>query len=308
MRIITSGSRYLDIDGYAGCAAYAELLQTMGITARAVSTAPMNESIPPIVRAWQVTNFSTEYAPSAGDTYTLIDVSEPEYFDAFVDMAAIDEVIDHHPGLEAYWQQRIGTGAVIEQVGAACTQIFERWEQAGLVDQMSETGARLLMCGILDNTLNFGADITTERDHHAYAVLKAQANLPEDWPARYFSDCQSSITSDMACSIENDTKVLTLQTYPHKLAIGQCAIWDAESVARQSQAVFKQALQKAQPQWLMNAISIGQNKSYFVSDVPQIQEWLSDLLGVSFQGNLAVADRMWLRKEIIKADIDQAAQ
>lgn len=34
MRIITSGGKFLDIDGYSGCIAFAELLQKQGIEAR----------------------------------------------------------------------------------------------------------------------------------------------------------------------------------------------------------------------------------------------------------------------------------
>lgn len=35
-----------------------------------------------------------------------------------------------------------------------------------------------------------------------------------------------------------------------------------------------------------------------------MKEWLSNLLDVKFIGNIAPANRMWLRKEIFKADID----
>jgi hypothetical protein len=39
MRVVTSGSAYLDIDAFACCIAYAELLNHQGINARAVSSA-----------------------------------------------------------------------------------------------------------------------------------------------------------------------------------------------------------------------------------------------------------------------------
>jgi inorganic pyrophosphatase/exopolyphosphatase len=303
MRIITSGPKYSDIDVYGGITAYAELLQKQGIKAQAVTTAALNDSIPPIVRAWKI-SLAREYTPSPDDTYTLIDVSEPGYFEKFVDMDRIDEIIDHHPGFEDFWQRRIGNHALIERVGAACTQVAERWEQAGLIDQISETSARLLMCGILDNTLNFGADITTDRDHKAYEVLKKYANLPEDWPAQYFRDCQQVILQDLAVSLKNDTKTPTLKTYPHPTAVGQFALWDAGAIAKESETIFKQVISAVEPHWFMNAISISENKSYFITDIPGLKQWLSDLLGVTFVGNIAEADRMWLRKEILKADID----
>lgn len=52
MRVVTSGSAYVDIDAYAGCVTYAELLQVQGNEAEAISTAPLNESISKTVRNW----------------------------------------------------------------------------------------------------------------------------------------------------------------------------------------------------------------------------------------------------------------
>ena len=303
MRIITAGWRYSDIDVYGGIVAYAELLQKQGIEARAVTTAPLNDSVPPLVRGWEVSLVRT-YTPNPADTFTLIDVSEPEYFEKFVDIDRVDEIIDHHPGYEEFWRARIGSHAQIEHVGAACTQVFERWQQAKLADQISKTSARLLMCGILDNTLNFGAKVTTDRDHQAYAALKTHANLPEDWPARYFRACQEVIMQDLVNSLQDDTKTIHFKTYPQELAVGQLALWDAGEIIQQSEAAFKQAISAKRPQWFMNAISIGEKKSYFVSDIPEVKIWLSELLNLTFDGNIAVADHMWLRKEILKADIE----
>ena len=44
MKIVTAGSRYIDIDAYAGCIAYANLLNLKGIQAKAVSTAKISEA------------------------------------------------------------------------------------------------------------------------------------------------------------------------------------------------------------------------------------------------------------------------
>ena len=45
MKIITSGSKYIDIDAYASCIAYRELFKLKGIEAISVSTSKLNESI-----------------------------------------------------------------------------------------------------------------------------------------------------------------------------------------------------------------------------------------------------------------------
>lgn len=301
MRIVTAGYRYLDIDAYAGCIAYAELLNLKGIAAKAATSAPLNESITKTVRSWYVP-LDTGYTNTPGDTFTLIDISEAEYFDTFVDVDRVDEVIDHHPGFEAYWHERIGKNARIEFIGAACTLVYESWEAAGLSDKISQTSARLLVCGILDNTLNFGANVTTERDKKAYASLITKASLPDSWPAHYFMECQEALLKDPNSAIKSDSKIITFHTYKRPMCVGQAVVWEGEKSLSTYQPTMKKILSGLKPDWCMNLISISERKSYFVTDNKDTQEWLATTLGVHFNGTVAAADRLWLRKEIIKTD------
>lgn len=303
MRVITAGFAYTDIDAYAGIVAYAELLRAQGIDAQAVSTAPTNESVSKTVRSWQP-GLQTTYAPNDKDTYTLIDISDPEWFEKFVDLDRVDEVIDHRPGFEDYWHKRIGDGATIEFLGSACTQVYEKWKASGLLDQMSVTSARLLICGILDNTLNLKAAVTTPRDHEAYNDLLSRAELPDDWSAQYFTEVQEAILADAVKAIENDTKMLNFKTFDNTLCVGQFAVWDGHIALDRHAEALASSLSDKQSQWFMNLISVGEGKSYFVARDSDVKDWLSNLLGISFEGNVATADRMWLRKEILKQDIE----
>lgn len=306
MRIITAGAGYLDIDAYAGIIAYAELLNLQNINARAVSTAPLNESIPPSLRQWKVA-FSNAYAASPDDTFTLIDTSSPQFIDGFVALERVDEVIDHHMGYEEYWQDLIGKKADIELVGAACTQVFERWEKAGKLSEISKESAGLLMSGILDNTLNFGADITTARDRHAYGELAKYAGLPNDWPARYFGEIQRTISADPVRAVKNDTKqVGEFVSRISPLTVGQLAVWDARQLLADYQDALVTSFDAESSEWFVNIISISEGKSYFICANPKLQGWVAELLGVTFDGERAVANRMWLRKEMVKRDITRA--
>ena len=304
MKIITACSRYRDIDAYAGIIAYAELLQKQGQSAQAVSTAPLNKSITKTGRSWPV-SLQTEYTARPDDTFTLIDVSEPGFFDTFVDEERIDKVIDHHPGFEAYWQEKIGDNTDIRSVGAACTQIYDLWQQADLLDQMSETSARLLICGILDNTLNFGAEITTPLDTKAYARLQQIAHLPDDWPARYFTECQESIDEDPLLAIRNDTKLIQFPSRADTLSVGQCAVWDAKEIIRRAGDDLQKYFDAQELPWFINIISISEAKNYLLCTNSELQNWLGGLLHLRFENSLAVTDRLWLRKEIIQAALDQ---
>ncbi len=306
MRIITSGSRYIDIDAYGGCVAYAELLNLQGTKAKAASNAVLNASVPPVVQSWNAP-CTLGYAPAPEDTFAVLDVSEPEFFDTMVNLDMLDEVIDHHPGREAYWQERIGDKADIEFAGAVCTMIYERWNKAGLLGKMSVTSARLLICGILDNTLNFGAEITTDRDRQAYQALLAIADLPGGWAAQYFEQCGQAIVADIAAAIRDDSKQITFAGQPKAFTAGQLAVWNGRNILDAHLTTLEKTMPAIGSPWFVNVISISEGKSHFICNDQALQHWLSQLLHVTFTDNLATANRLWLRKEIMKAAIEQAA-
>jgi inorganic pyrophosphatase/exopolyphosphatase len=304
MHIVTSGYPYLDIDAYASMVAYAELLTMQGQESRAASSSKFNETIPASLRALKAP-VETNYNPQPGETFSIVDTSDPKFFDPMVNPERIAEVIDHHPGFELYWRQQLGRRADIQVIGAICTVIYERWARANLLNVMSPRTATLLASGILDNTLNFQAQIATSRDREAYRDLEGIAKLPADWAAKYFSDCQQGIEHNLEEAIKNDTKIIEFRGQPSLYAVGQIVIWDAQSIITDHLDAIERIVTNIQPQWFMNVVSIKGDRIYFVCTDPNIQLWLSNLLGVKFSGNIAPADRLWLRKEIIMQSLKQ---
>ena len=305
MKVVTSGLTFLDIDAYAGCVAYTELLNLQGVQAIAFSSASINESVTETIRSWNAP-LSQDYIPVPNDTFVLIDVSEPEFIDKVVDITKVEEVIDHHVGYEKFWQDRLGPKSNIKFIGAACTLIYESWCNAGLLNQMSKTSARLLVSGILDNTLNFKAAVTTDRDHQAYDQLLKIAHLPKDWAAQYFQECEKSIFSDIAAALTNDTKLLKLrQLESNSVAFGQMVIWDANKIIKECRNEVETTMSKKSGDWFVNVVSIANGQSFFIASNNQVVHWAEQVLGVTFDNRLAVAGRLWLRKEIIKLDINE---
>ncbi|MGD8374481.1 MAG: DHH family phosphoesterase [Candidatus Woesebacteria bacterium] len=297
MIVVTAGHKYLDVDGYAGCLAYAELLQLKGQDAAAVSTARLNSSIPKMLKSLDL-KINTDYLPASDDRFVIVDLSDPEHFDKFVRPVKVVEIFDHHPGFEDFWRDQIGDKSKIQHVGAACTLIFEEWENAGLLDKISYESALLMACAILDNTLNFGASITTDRDHHAYQALVKVADLPDDLPQIYFAECQKLIESDIVETLNSDTKKM-------KLAIGQITAWDASNLITNYRDQISQTLCDIGIDWYANIISMKDRKSNILCTNEKLKKYLKNLLNVSFAGDIAVADRMWLRKEIFKEELSR---
>ncbi|MBH1980845.1 DHH family phosphoesterase [Candidatus Saccharibacteria bacterium] len=302
MIVVTAGGKYLDIDAYACIIAYAELLNLKGEPAAAVSTAVLNDSITPTARSIS-TNFQTEYIASDDDQFVVVDVSEPENLDTIVQLTQILEIIDHHLGNEQYWAN-LNITTDIEFIGAACTQVYERWVRAGKLGEMSESAARLLSLGILDNTLNFNAAVTTQRDIDAYTALTEHAHAPANWAEQYFRECQVAVERNVSASIANDTKQMIFPGYDAELTVGQLAVWDANELLETIAGYV------GEPNHFVNVISIHEGVNYIIVKDEQLEGFLAKLLGANAcpQRSLLSTDRLWLRKEIMKAAIDANAK
>lgn len=297
MIVVTAGGKYLDIDAYACIVAYAELLNLDGQPAAAVSTAVLNDSITPTARSIS-TNFQTEYV-RGDDQFVIIDVSEPENLDTIVQPNKILEIIDHHLGNEQYWMQK-GVATDIEFIGAACTQVYERWVRVGKLGEMSKSSASLLSLGILDNTLNFNATVTTQRDMDAYDALVKHAQVDENWAELYFKECQAVVEHTLSEAVANDTKQMTFPGYDTEITVGQLAAWDAHELL---ESVVKLVNKENH---FINVISIHEGRNYIVTKDSRLQYFLADLLGIDTRlgDSVLITNRLWLRKEIMKAAID----
>lgn len=299
MKIVTSGNRYIDIDAYAGCIAYAKLLNLKGIPAIAVSTAQINESITPSLL--KLNNRLELYEKSNNDEFIIIDVSNKEFFDDIVIEDKIIEVIDHHTGWEEYWKNKLGEKSNIEFIGSVATLIVELYEKEELIERMPKDIAYLLMAAILDNTLNFKAKVTTNRDREAYEKLEMIVDCEEDYAEKYFLECQLNIENDLKIAIENDTKIEKINQMLPKI-FGQLTVWNKEKILDNKKIIYD-TLNNIGNEWMMNLIVLQDGKSYIIASNLEVQNNLEKLLNGKFQDDVMELEDVWLRKEIIKKAI-----
>ncbi|WP_192565027.1 DHH family phosphoesterase [Pseudomonas gozinkensis] len=301
MKVITSGSAYLDIDAYACCIAYAELLNLQGMPARAVSSAQPNASVSKTVLGWGAV--LDDYRPTPSDEFVLVDVSDYHHFDPMVALDRVVEVIDHHPGFENHWAQKLGSVADIRPIGAAATQVFQRWKAAGLLSRISEQSAALLATAILDNTLNFTGQMTTTADIDAYAELAPHGQLTAEWPEQYFLECQATIESDISAALAADLKRMKPESrLPAVFA--QMTVWDADALIEKYCSEICRWMDGQGDDWLLNVISISQRKSCLLAEPVISQQKLTGLLPMGWQAGLAVLKPSILRKELLNLGLN----
>lgn len=295
MVVVTSGKKYIDIDAYAGCIAYAKLLNLKGIKAKAISTAKPNESITPSLM--KLTSKLDEYKPDKEDKYIIIDVSNKDYFDTFVQEEKIIGIIDHHVGFEEYWKDKLKEKAQIEFIGSVATIIVELYEKENLMEQISKDLAILLISAILDNTLNLKAKITTKRDIFAYKKLE-KIIKDETYPEKYFKECQLEINYNLKKAIENDTKIENINNILPPI-FAQLTIWDKDSILENKKIIYE-TLDSIGTKWMLNLICLKDGKSYLLAKDIEVQDNMEKLFHEQFQDVIMKLENVWLRKEIIK--------
>ena len=143
--IVAGGSAYADIDVLACIAAYTQLLNLKGCHAQGIITGPWNQTISHSVRQWPIEIGNEQFLPLEDFcNFVLVDISDPKFFEQFVEIEKVIEVYDHHYGHEAFWKERLPTSTFIEYVGACATLIWERFKREGLQDSISTINANLL--------------------------------------------------------------------------------------------------------------------------------------------------------------------
>ena len=293
MIILPAIGTYTDIDVYASILAYADLLNQRGKPAQTFFRATPNYSVPENLRIPENENHKLNLAPS--DKVIILDVSNPDAILNFVPENQILEIIDHHVGYEDFWREKIGDRFVYEKIGAVATSIFEWWGNCWDYAKMSPQIARLLLAAILDNTLNFNAEITTTRDHVAAEKLAQIANTTvTDFSEKYFSDVSATIIADLKNSLLNDIKL----PQNSDLHFAQLTIWDIASLRNRSNEIAE-AMNQASDNWLVNIICISERKNYLHASSVTTAEYFTNLLNLQTAGDWLVSDKLWLRKEII---------
>ena len=300
MIIITSGKRYIDIDAYSGIIAYTKLLKSLGKDVTSISTAKFNESICPVIKDINLSLDTIDKNTTINNAeFIILDVSSPEMFDKIVkDNNKIIEIIDHHTGYESYWKSYSNINLEIEFIGSVCTIIFEKYQKHNKLNLLTPDICKLLLAGILDNTLNLKANITTNRDIEACDNLYKIGKIDKSWADTYFLSCQKLIEKDLETSIKNDVKIKCKDKYLPDV-FGQLLVLNKDSILEKEDTLIKIMNSYNEP-WVFNLVCLDDGKSYIISNDDTTKKQMETLFSKKFKNNILILDNFLLRKEIMK--------
>ena len=294
---VTAGQKWVDIDAYACIVAYTELLKLEGKDAEAVNPGVLNASIPDYLAELGVCR-PAPTEPECG--VVLVDISDPNFVASFVTPDKVIEIYDHHLGHETYWRERVGSDSHIEFIGACATLIWEEFIKRNLDQRISLNSATLLAAAIVSNTLNFKAFVTNERDHKAFQELVKHADLPPDFIASYFRSCETTLLSDIASALKNDTKIRDFANFGVPLVIGQCELWESGKFIRENKQAIENALSMV-PHWILTAPSISEGLNHLYATNQEMKDWFTKAVQVKWDGDFGTTSRLYMRKEIVPA-------
>lgn len=289
---------YTEIDAYASVIAYADLLNQRQKPAKTYLLHAPNYSVPNSLRLPERENSVFDFKP--GDQAIILDISIPEVIHQIVTDDQILELIDHHPGFESYWQEAIGERAIIEPIGAVATSIYEWWGECWDYHKMTSAVAKLLLAAILDNTLNFNATITTDRDRAAATSLAEIASTTvADFAEWYFSAVSDTVLGDLSGALLGDTKKMALPTGGTEFTFGQLTVWSTEQILPRVEEIHR-IMSEHSKSWLLSVLDISAGHNYILTNSEQLTDYFGQLLRLKPTGDAYISDHLLLRKEILR--------
>ncbi|MFA6382266.1 MAG: DHHA2 domain-containing protein [Candidatus Buchananbacteria bacterium] len=298
IKLLVTPYKNPDLDGTACAFAYAEFFQKNDkAVVAAIFGTPHREAqfvlnkfnIPALADAEAVINEVDEIIiVDASDLRGLSDKIKPE---------KVIEIIDHRKINEAYTFPN--AKAQIELVGSAATLIAEKFFNSKTA--ISQESAALLFSAIISNTINFQANVTTERDHKMADWLKTNFSVPPNYIHEMFLD-KSQFKKSLKETFLDD--FATFHFNNHNLGIAQLEIINVNKFIRKDLTEIKKILKELKKERsldfiFLTVIDLEKAFNEIVVIDEKTQKLVEQALKIEFKDGVAKKNGIIMRKEII---------
>lgn len=296
-----------DLDGTAGAFAYAEYLNSKGEEATvALFGKPHREAqfVLDFLNISTIADGSDLITPDS--QVILVDASDLNGISSKINPLQVVEIYDHRKIHEG--DKFPNAKVQVELVGAAATLIAEKFYKENL--PISKESATLLYAAIISNTINFKANVTTDRDREVTTWLLEKIELPSTFIHDMFMH-KSNLEGDLYDILYGDFAWFSFGTT--KVGISQLEIVDVEKFVHDRKEEIVSALNKLKDEYSLNmifftCIDIEKATNTFLVIDKESQQLLEQTLLVKFENNIAHKDGIIMRKSIvplIKEDLEK---
>lgn len=160
LRYIVTSYKSPDLDGVACMYAYSEFINKVGAKANYCVFGEVQNEAKIVCEKFRIELKGVEKI-EGNDKVIIVDTNDPKIISNEIRYENVTEIVDHHIPCEEM-KKFTDANIQIEYVGAAATLIAERYRNQKIA--ISRESAILLYYGIISNTVNLKAKVTTQRD------------------------------------------------------------------------------------------------------------------------------------------------
>lgn len=285
-----------DLDGVACSVAYSELL---GKSYMPVIYGTPEKEVLFIFQKFGIGLPKKNYIPQKNDKVIIVDNSTITRHPKEIDPGNVIEIIDHRPyqALNNF----INAKAQIELVGAAATIIAEKFRKQKIMP--SKKSAILLCGGIISNTLNFQAKITTKKDKKMFNWLNEFAMLPKYFANEMFGAKSNFTKEELLNMIVEDIRTPSDRA-GKMVSIAQIEMINAEDFINQYKYDLLKTLTQIKNKTnaeiiFISFVELEKGVNIFLSPDEYSKQVISSIFQLEFSDGVASRNGLILRKEIV---------
>ena len=298
--ILVTGYIDPDLDSLACTFAYTYLLNKEGRKAIASISGRHHEEAEHVLKEYGIGFEIKTYNPEDFEKIVLVDASDLEAIDKRIKPENVIEIIDHR---RVNMADRFPNAKVqIEKVGAAVTLIAEKFIDKNL--NFTKELATLTYGAIISNTLNFKANVTTDRDRKIAKVLKDEFGFSDDFAHRMFLAKSDFSGSKAVEAVRGDFANFGGFDFGElKVGIGQIEMIDGEQLATDKKDEIVRELisitrEKNLDITFLSIVDLEANQNVFVVPTEKAERLLKKIFNIHTKDHIAIRPGFIMRKEI----------
>lgn len=294
-RIITSYNNP-DLDGVSAMYAYSEYLNKLGIENKYYIHGTPKREVKIVCDMFNI-KLNNVKQIEADDKIIIVDTNNLEEV-PFVDHNNIIEIIDHHSVNESSKKCK-NAQIQIERIGAVATLIAEKFKNNNF--SISRQSAILLYYGIISNSINLKANITSKKDIEMARWLEKQCNEISKEKIRKIFELKSKIEKE---NLREEMEAEIVFKYKNKsVTIAQLELVDVKDFLSEYEtditSILKQIKkQKSLDYIFINCIDILNGFNIILTIDNETEEFLNHLLGYEFKNRRCEFKTILQRKDL----------
>ena len=288
-----------DLDGVSAMYGYSEYLNKKSQVAEYYINGSPKKEVDIVCEIFNINLDVFENKIHEGNKIILVDTNDINSLPKDVIFENVIEILDHHIKSDNI-DKFINAKVHIEMIGAVATLVAEKFYNEKIA--ISRESAILLYYGIASNTINFKAEITSQKDIDMANWLKSQcSNDITDEKIREIFTKKSDISGHLRNEMEADIKIATGEK---NTIIAQLELVDIdkfiESNMDEIKTILKEIKQDQKLDFIfLNCIDILNGYNMLVVVDSESEELIEDILKIKFKKGIGKTEKIVMRKQII---------